>query len=382
MYGKKVFLNNAMKILIVTSPTGGHFFPAIEVAKKLLNRSEKIIFITQQRDKLTDIIKEELRDKDKINLFFIRSEKFYRKNPFLLIKLLLYLIFAILETVIIIMKEKPKIVFSTGGYTSVPVIIAVKLTNPFVPIILHEQNCVLSLTNKFLSIFASKVCLGFDIKKGKKFTYTGNPLREKIFSFVDKDKFFYQNKFTKEKLTLFIFGGSQGAHSINEAILKFLKEYESRIANLIQVIHITGFNDFEYVKEFYKNLNLSNIVMSFSTDIHILYSVADIVICRAGAMTITELIYFKKPAILIPLLTAAELHQNHNANFLKKYGCAEVVYQRANWESKFQKILLNMIENPSIIEHMKQSYSFIYTPHTTIESIIQNIYKQRYAKRT
>ncbi len=370
-----------MKILIVTSPTGGHFFPAIEVAKKLLNSSEKVIFITQKRNRLTEVIKEELKAKDKISLFFIRSEKFHRKNPFLLIKLLIHLIFAILRSVIIIMKEKPKIVFSTGGYTSAPVIIAIKLINPFTPIVLHEQNCVLSLTNKFLSIFVSKVCLGFDIKKGKKFIYTGNPLREKLFSYVDKEKFLSQNKFTKEKLTLFIFGGSQGAHSINEAILKFLKEYENRIGNLIQIIHITGFNDFEYVKEFYKNLNLSNIVMPFNPDIHIFYSVADIVICRAGAMTITELIYFRKPAILIPLPTAAELHQNHNANFLKRYGCAEVIYQKTDWQNRFQKILLNIIENPSIIKHMKQNYSLIYTPNVTIESVIQNIYKQKICKK-
>ncbi len=383
MCGEETFiLSKDMRILIVTSPTGGHFFPAVEVAKKLLDSSKRIIFITQKGNKFIDIIKKEFETTDKVKLVLIHSEKFYRKNPFLLIKLLYYLTLSILHSFIIILKEKPNIVFSTGGYTSFPIIIAAKIFNPFIPVVIHEQNCVLSLTNKFLSLFVSKICLGFNIKKGKKFIFTGNPIRTNLLENINKDKILAQNGFTKEKLTIFIFGGSQGAHSINEAIINFLRKTHNKLQQLIQIVHITGFNDFEYVKEFYNSINIANIVLPFSNEIHIYYSIADIVVSRAGAMTITELIYFKKPAVLIPLPTAAELHQNHNANFLKKYGCAEVVYQRKNWQEKFEFLLLSFITNPEIINKMKQNYSYIPQPQISIETVIQKIYIQKYAKRT
>ena len=98
-------------------------------------------------------------------------------------------------------------------------------------------------------------------------------------------------------------------------------------------------------------------------------------------MTITELIYFKKPAILIPLPTAAELHQNYNAEFLKKYGCAKVVYQRGNWYTKFNEILLHLISNPQEINNMQENYNLIQQPLVSIDTVIKNIYNKKYAKR-
>ncbi len=367
-----------MKLLVVSSPTGGHFYPAIEVCRKLLDFCEQIIFVIQKNNKFLPIIKQETKDLQKIYIEFVTAVKFPRKNLLLFPKFIFLFIFSLIETFIILLKHKPKLIFSTGGYTSVPVILTSKILFPFIPIVIHEQNCVLSLTTKFLSIFATKVCTGFDIKKSKKYTYTGNPIKEKFLSKVEKDDVATQLGFDKHKLTLLVFGGSQGAQSINSAIVNFLKENK----NLdIQIIHITGQLDFNNVKTNYQTINVKSLVLPYTNKMHEFYTIADLVICRAGAMTITELIYFNKPAILIPLPTAAELHQNYNAEFLKKYNCVKVVYQRGDWYTNFCKILLNLISNPQEINVMQKNYNLIKQPSVSIDTLIKNIYNKKYAKR-
>lgn len=370
-----------MRLLVVTSPTGGHFYPAIEVIKKLYSYSETIIFVVQKYSKFTELIKKELSELKNIKIIEIYSEKFHRNNPLSLIKLFFSLITSTLKSVIIILKTKPHVVFSTGGYTSVPVIIATKLISPKTPVVLHEQNCILSLTTKFMSIFATKVCLGFNIKKNNKFVFTGNPLREKFMVNLDKRTILKKYNFDYDKLTLLVFGGSQGAKSINSAVINFLAKYQKILKDKIQVVHISGDIDFNRVYREYNNINVKHKILSFSTNIEEYYTIADIVVCRAGAMTITELIYFKKPAVLIPLPTAAELHQHYNAWYLMKHGCAYVVFQQNNWEEKLHNIILYLITHTNEIHLMQKNYKNISLPQISIETVIQKIYNEKYAKR-
>ena len=368
-----------MKLLVVTSPTGGHFYPAIEVCKKLLPYCKQIIFVIQKSTKFLNIIQQEFKDLQKIKIEFVTAPKFPRKNLLLLFKFFFLFFTSLIETFVILLKHKPEIIFSTGGYTSAPVILSSKLLFPFIPVVIHEQNCVASLTTKFLSIIATKVCTGFEIKKNKKYIYTGNPIREKFLLKVPKEETIKQINFDGNKLILLVFGGSQGAQSINNAVTKFLKE--NKELNL-QVVHITGQLDFSNVITKYQTINIKNLVLPYTENIHKFYTIADLVICRAGAMTITELIYFKKPAILIPLPTAAELHQNYNAEFLRKHGCAKIVYQRGNWYTKFSKVLLDLITNPQKILEMQKNYDLIQQPSVSIDTVIKKIYNKKYAKRT
>ncbi|MCS7227875.1 MAG: UDP-N-acetylglucosamine--N-acetylmuramyl-(pentapeptide) pyrophosphoryl-undecaprenol N-acetylglucosamine transferase, partial [Endomicrobia bacterium] len=332
-----------MKLLIVTSPTGGHFYPAIEVCKKMLPYCSQIVFVTQKDNKFLPTIVEYLKFSDKIKIELITAKKFLRKDPIIIFKLLYYMTLSIIKSLLILVKNKPNIIFSTGGYTAVPVVLTGKLFFPFLPIILHEQNCVFSLTTKLLSIFAKKICLGFDIKRNDKFVFTGNPIRTTFTQYVNKDKIYSKLGFSNKKLTLLIFGGSQGARSINIAILNFIKKYTHQL-NTIQILHITGFSDFNYINNEYKNVKtLHYRIFPYVDAMEEVYSIADIVISRAGAMTISELIFFKLPSILVPLPTAAELHQHHNANFLKRYGCAKVVFQKKGWEQILYDTILEFI---------------------------------------
>ncbi|MCS7231508.1 MAG: UDP-N-acetylglucosamine--N-acetylmuramyl-(pentapeptide) pyrophosphoryl-undecaprenol N-acetylglucosamine transferase [Elusimicrobiota bacterium] len=368
-----------MNIIIVTSPTGGHFYPAIEISKKIANFVNRIIFIVQKQknQNFIEIIKKELKNLEKINIEYINTAKFIRQNPLSLIKSLLFFIISSAKIIYILLKFKPKLIFSTGGYTSFPVVVLTKILFPTTYILIHEQNCVLSLSNKFLSFIASKVFTGFDIKKkSKKFIFTGNPIRESFLKNLNRSDI-YKKLGLKENFTLLIFGGSQGATSINNAFIKIIKKHPEKFKNT-QILHITGFRDFEKLKKEYEEISIINAkVFPYYEDMQEIYTISDLIISRAGAMTITELIYFKKPAILIPLPTAAELHQNQNAELLKKYNCAIVIYQRNNWEEKFMKVLFELLERKELIEKLSKNYELIPHPPTTIEREIKNIlYKQ------
>lgn len=370
-----------MKLLIVSSPTGGHFYPAIEVCKKLLPFCSQIVFVTQKDNKFLNLIKTLLGCSDKIKIELITAAKFVRQNPFVIIKLLFCTILAMIKSFLIFRKYRPDIVFSTGGYTSVPVVLAGKLFSPFTPVVLHEQNCKLSMTTRLLSFFATKVCLGFDMYKNKKFVFTGNPLRDRFFKSVNKEQIYTNLGFKKDKLTLLVFGGSQGAKSINTAILNFVKKNLSKIGNL-QIIHITGMLDFDRVSkeyETYKDITLK--VYPYVENMEELYSISDIVVSRAGAMTVSELMFFKLPAILIPLPTAAELHQHYNANFLKTYGCAVVIFQNKNWQEMLNYTLTQFITNPSLLDTMRNNYNKIPQSKENIESVIQKIYITNLCKK-
>lgn len=364
-----------MNILIVTSHTGGHFYPAVVVAKQIEDKVDKIVFILQkQKEKqLLEVVKKQLSFSKKINIEYINSEKFIRKNPFSLFKFFISFLISSSKILYILYKYKPKILFSTGGYTSVPVVILTKIFLPFTYIILNEQNCVLSLSNKFLSIFASKIFTGFEIKKdSKKFIFTGNPLRENFLKYLDKQKLYTKFGLKEENFTILIFGGSQGATSINYAFINILKNNKIRFKNC-QIIHITGFKDFDKINQEYKEIEILSNVMQYYENIEELYTISDLVISRAGAMTITELIYFKKPAILIPLPYAAELHQHKNAELLKKNNCVKVVYQKKFWENKLKEVLLELLEKKEDIIKMSENYKYISQPKTTIEREIKNI---------
>lgn len=361
-----------MNVLIVTSHTGGHFYPAIQVCNKLVSKCRKIIFVTQKGKLFVNLISSHLKS-EKIIIEYIKAPQLPRRSFLKLFTTLLLFITSWVKSCIILLKHKPKLVFSAGGYTSVPVVIATKFLFPNVPVVLYEQNCTLSLTNKFLKFFATKICMGFNFLEGKKFVFTGNPIRETFKEVLDKQKIISELNFDAKKFTLLVFGGSQGAKSINIAIANFLTK-NLPLSSKLQVIHITGHQDYKHISYKYSNLPFTYKIFPYTEEIHKFYTICDLVVCRAGAMTITELIYFKKPAILIPLPTAAELHQHWNAHYLDHHGCVRVVYETKNWEQKLSNILIEILKNPQVLAQMSQNYSKIPLPKITIETVIENIY--------
>ncbi len=365
------------KILVVSSPTGGHLYPAIEVSRQLLNSGGKIIFVTQQQSKFIDLIKDEL------NLFFlvpnnflvietVPAAKFSRDNPIKILIFLFSTLKSFIKSIRILLIHRPNLIFSTGGYTSISLILVSKLFFPKMKIVLQEQNYVLGLTNKFLSVFADKICCGFPVEKkfnSKKYIFTGNPIREKFKLKTNKEQIYKKFGFDKQKFTLLIFGGSQGAKRLNDEIINILKVEGEKLKN-VQVIHITGSNDFVRMKNEYNDLKTKNVVLPYLSNMEEAYIISDLIISRAGAMTISELIYFKKPAILVPFPFATEFHQNWNAQYLKTYGCALVVYQKNDFGKKLKETLVSLMSDKNKLEMMKKNFDKLSFPKNTIIEVL------------
>lgn len=332
-----------MKILIAAGGTGGHIYPGIAVAKEILRRDEEseVLFVGTARGLETKIVPD-----NGFQLSLINSAGL--KNVGLLGKLkgLLILPKSFLEARRLIKDFKPDVVVGAGGYVSGPVLLMASLMR--VPTLVMDSNALPGFTNRRLAMFVTKAALTFEDALpyfGKKGIVTGNPVRKEFFEIAPKMR--------GEKVNLLIFGGSQGARAINNAMADALDKLP---AEKLNITHQTGEFDFEKLKEIYSRSAfetadvrpyISNMVEEFAK--------ADLVICRAGATTCAELAAAGKASIMIPLPTAADDHQRKNAEALEKSGAARMILQRdLNGESLANEIL-NFINSPEKIGEMETS---------------------------
>jgi UDP-N-acetylglucosamine--N-acetylmuramyl-(pentapeptide) pyrophosphoryl-undecaprenol N-acetylglucosamine transferase len=232
----------------------------------------------------------------------------------------------IFESIRIIKNFKPDLVMGVGSYAAGPVAIGAWLMRK--KLILHEQNILPGITNRILSRFADRIYVSFKNTKAnfnpEKALYTGNPLRKE---FLKKAK--DNNTATSAKdytFTVLILGGSQGAHSINEAVINALEHF--KVKHNFYFIHQTGKQDEAAVKNAYRKQDVSCMVKSFFDDMPEQYQMADLIICRAGATTVAELAAVGKGVIFIPFPFAADNHQVLNARTFTETGAAEMILQK------------------------------------------------------
>ena len=198
-----------------------------------------------------------------------------------------------------------------------------------IKIVLHEQNILPGVTNRILSYLADRIYVSFKDTRAnfhpEKVCFTGNPVRNEVLcSAIEESEI--SSSVQGKPFTTLVIGGSQGAHSINMAVLealKFLKEKDSFF-----FVHQTGLSDKEKVKNAYREQGIPSIVKSFFNDMGQQYRNADLVICRAGATTVAELTAIGKGALLIPYPFAADDHQVLNAKMLSDAGAAEIIFQK------------------------------------------------------
>jgi UDP-N-acetylglucosamine--N-acetylmuramyl-(pentapeptide) pyrophosphoryl-undecaprenol N-acetylglucosamine transferase len=224
--------------------------------------------------------------------------------------------------------ERPDVVLGAGGYVSAPVSVAGWLLGR--PVLIQEQNSVPGLTNRLLSSIASEVHLSFVearsyFRRKDHLKVSGNPVRKHILS-GDRTAAIREFGLVPGKPIVFIFGGSLGAHRINEAALEAMRRLKGRVE--VQFILQTGRQDFERVKETVETEQLPARVMPFLRRIHMAYAAADLVVCRSGAMTLAEIAACGTPAILIPYPYAAHDHQVVNASNLADRGAAAMILDR------------------------------------------------------
>jgi UDP-N-acetylglucosamine--N-acetylmuramyl-(pentapeptide) pyrophosphoryl-undecaprenol N-acetylglucosamine transferase len=253
----------------------------------------------------------------------------------------------------ILKRFRPDLVLGVGGYSAGPLIAAARLLG--IKIVLHEQNILPGMTNRVLSRLADRVYVSFDdIPTGirvNKVLYTGNPVRKEILQYPKNHKSFeIVDTRQKRSFVILILGGSQGAHSINMALLEAIETITDK--DKFFFIHQTGSKDEVRVKNAYERLGMTCIVQAFFNDMDRQYQKADLVICRAGATTVAEIKAVGKGAIFIPYPFAADNHQVLNARWLEKAGAAEMILEKdLNGKALAQRINF-YASNPNILGQM------------------------------
>ncbi len=341
------------KIIISGGGTGGHIFPALAIANALKEDfdAENILFVGA----LGKMEMEKVPEAG-YKIEGLRISGINRKMPLANFKLPFLILSAVCKSLRIIKKFKPSAVVGVGGFASGPILIAAVLTRK--PILIQEQNAFAGITNQKIAKYASKICVAYEgmdkFFPKEKIVVTGNPVRQSIeFSQITKDEARSKLRITAPKVIL-IFGGSLGAQSINEVVLRNLNYF---INEKIQIIWQTGKSDYKKISSIIENLDKKYIMCTdFISDMALVYAAADLVICRAGALAVAELCISGKPSVLVPFPFAAEDHQNYNARVLEKAGAA-VVIQDKELSDRFLNEVKEIIHNDEKLKKMGEAAS-------------------------
>ena len=311
-----------MKVLIAGGGTGGHVFPGIAVAEELRRgrKDADILFVGSRRGLEAVAVPEA-----GFRLRFVMARGFPRRALWKWPWAALANFIGFLQALWIVGTERPDVVLGTGGYVSAPVAVAAWVWRR--PLLLQEQNSIPGVANRVLSRVADEVHLSFVearsfIARKDNLKVTGNPIRAHVLA-GDKAEAFAEFGLQPGKPTVFVFGGSRGAHRINDAALEAMKKLKGRVD--VQWILQTGREDLDWATKVVQTNQLPARALAFLTKIHLAYAAADLVVCRSGAMTLAEIAACGTPAILVPYPFAAHNHQVVNASNLVDRGAAAVI---------------------------------------------------------
>jgi UDP-N-acetylglucosamine--N-acetylmuramyl-(pentapeptide) pyrophosphoryl-undecaprenol N-acetylglucosamine transferase len=315
--------SSGLRIVIAGGGTGGHLYPGIAVARELLaRRSETLVTFAGT----TQGIEAHVVPKEGFALDVIRSTGIKGKSVAGRLRGVAALPLSLLDAWRIVSARRPHLVLGVGGYSSGPVVVVASLRG--VPTMLLEQNAVPGLTNRMLARFVRAAAVTFESTRaffGSKAFVSGNPVRPEFLRGGREAKEWGASDRTSGVQVL-VFGGSQGAHAINVAMVEAAAMLASSGAP-IRLAHQTGERDLEMVRAGYQSAGLEADVEPFFYDMGRRVAEADLMVCRAGATTIAELTAAGKPAILIPLPTATDDHQRRNAEAMAAAGAAEMLLQ-------------------------------------------------------
>jgi len=303
-----------MRVLIAGGGTGGHLFPGIAIAEAF--RDSEILFVGTGNPMEVSTL-----SKKGFDHMGIVAEGFKGRGLWRQIRSLFKIPFGVWQALRVIWRFDPDIIIGLGAYASGPVALAARLTGK--KIVIHEQNILPGLTNRILGRFADRIFISFPdnlgIFRSSRTVITGNPVRRELLAHKLDGK-------ANGQFTVLVLGGSQGAHAVNCAVVETLDRLKKPAE--ITFIHQTGTKDAAWVSDAYERRDIKATVETFFVDMAGPYSSADLVICRAGATTVSELMALGKPAIFIPFPFAANNHQELNARYVADAGGAEVILEK------------------------------------------------------
>ncbi|MBC7082409.1 MAG: undecaprenyldiphospho-muramoylpentapeptide beta-N-acetylglucosaminyltransferase [Bacillota bacterium] len=348
-----------MKVVFAGGGTGGHVYPGVTVARTLLERdpATKVVFIGTRKGLEADVI-----PREGFHLSTIEVAGFRRRlSPDTLLTAF-RACKGFIQSLAILRREKPDVVVGTGGYVSGPVVLAAWMLG--IPTLIHEQNALPGVTTRVLSRVASAMAVTYPesaryLARKSRVVVTGNPVRKSILT-ADRREGARAMGLDPGRPTLLVFGGSQGARAINEAMVAALPDLLARRGDL-QVIHQTGRRDHAWVVAELEARGVDRkrlprlVVEPYLYEMDMAMACADLVVSRAGAISIAEITARGLPAVLIPFPGAAEGHQERNARALEAAGAAVVILQSELRGDVLRDTVEELLDDRARLERMSRS---------------------------
>jgi UDP-N-acetylglucosamine--N-acetylmuramyl-(pentapeptide) pyrophosphoryl-undecaprenol N-acetylglucosamine transferase len=343
--------NDKPNIVIAAGGTGGHFYPAIALARELESRCN-ILFAVKSNDSTANRLQTE-----KFGYIQVPAGPFFGQSPLRILRGMALNAAGVFQSLRFLGRFGADAVIGFGAYVSVPVVLAARLRG--IPVFLHEQNVVPGWANRFNALFATRVAVSFaETEKffpGKSLL-TGNPVRSEIRP-GDRSAARRSLGLREDRMTIFVFGGSGGARSVNAAVLASLEGLKD-LSGRIQFLHLTGSSsESEIVSRGYREKGFSAQVLDYSDKMADCYSSADFAVCRSGATTVFELAATRTPAVLIPYPYATNDHQAKNARVLESLGAARVLLESPDLKEKLPEALRSLASDPAFLGTMRGAYA-------------------------
>ncbi len=349
-----------MRMIIAGGGTGGHLFPGVAIAEEFLarNKDNQVLFIGTERGLEARILKDLGFDLRTINIEGVKGRGLRSLAALFKIPL------SLMQSRRIIRSFSPDVVVGVGGYASGPAVLAAYLMG--IRTAIAEQNALPGVTNRILGRFAGRIFVSFAESEKwfppGKVVVTGNPVRSGLFDGCRA------GVGAGGPFTVLVFGGSQGAHRINEAVgeaLAGLAEMKGRI----RFLHQTGERDAAQVEKIYREQGIEAQVFPFIRDMAAAYRSADLLICRAGATSIAEITACGKAAVFIPFPFAVNDHQTENARVLVETGAAEMIAERDLDGARLAGVIRKLAAEPDRIREMEKKSRGLGNPRAAADIV-------------
>ena len=365
-----------MRVIVAAAGTAGHINPGLAIANKIKEKEKdsEIIFIGTTRGLENDLV-----PRAGYKLETIEAYGFSKEISITNIKKIYATLNATGKARKIIQEFKPDIIIGAGGYICGPVVWAAKKEK--IPVVLHESNAFPGKAVKMLSKKAETVLISFEearnrIPNAKNIVFTGTPVKieKKNYTLEQKKNILKEIELTEELPIVLIFGGSQGAQKINEAIIGIIEE---KLNKNYQIIWATGTKQFDIIKSELskKDININNIknakILPYIYNMEEIMNISNVIVSRSGAMTITEISNLGKPSILVPLPNVSQDHQLYNAKVLENIGAAKIILNNELKKDNLNYEIEKIIENKNLMEKMgEKAFS------KSVKNVQENIYKE------
>ena len=365
-----------MRVIVAAAGTAGHINPGLAIANKIKEKEpdSEIIFIGTTRGLENSLVPREGYELKTIEAYGLSKEISIQN-----FKKICTTLKATGNARKIIREFKPDVIIGAGGYICGPVVWAAKKEK--IPIVLHESNAFPGKAVKALAKKTDTVLISFEearsrIPNAKNIVFTGTPVKIKKKEYTDgQRKNIFKNAGLQENVpTILVFGGSQGAQKINEAIIGIL---ENKLNKDYQIIWATGPKQYDIIKEELskKNIDIENIpnakILPYIYNMEEIMNVANVIVARSGAMTITEISNLGKPSILIPLPNVSQNHQLYNAKVLADVGAAKIILNSELTKDNLNEEIEGIIKNPELMKKMEEK-----ALSKSVKNVQENIYKE------